>query len=507
MSNKIEPTVVILNFASRYVSSSNSLSDIDQYLYSELYLASQMLNNPTVVGNPTKRLNNLLIICADKLNDIPVWFYFNNPYVKTLTIQKPPKFIREMYYESYFPEFQGNEFIGTMSAPEQEKLKRKFVDLTEGLRLVDLDTLRGMMAQEEIPLTKIDQAISLFKYGIKENPWNESDLMTRLNDLEKDLRTYVKGQDNCIKHATDIIIRAVYGLSGIQHSSSYSKPKGVMFFAGPTGVGKTELAKSLARWLFGTEEACIRFDMSEYSQSHSDQKLLGAPPGYIGYEAGGQLTNAIKEHPFSILLFDEIEKADKSILDKFLQILEDGRMTDGKGETVYFSDAIIIFTSNLGVSKVNPLTNERIPIISYDEEYQDYDTYRSLVMSGVEDYFINQIGRPEVMNRIGDNFVIFEYIRKDIAEQIADSILSKIKANLKSQKDISLVILPEAQETIMSKIYEHLSLGGRGVGNAIEKYLVNPLSRYMAEYKVKDSSKITIQQFEIKDNQCRLVCS
>ena len=119
-------------------------------------------------------------------------------------------------------------------------------------------------------------------------------------------------------------MRAITGLSGLQ-GSSHGRPKGVLFFAGPTGTGKTETAKTLAEILFGHEDACIRFDMSEFSQSHSDQKLLGAPPGYVGYEAGGQLTNAVRNKPFSILLFDEIEKAHPSILDKFLQILEDGR--------------------------------------------------------------------------------------------------------------------------------------------------------------------------------------
>ncbi|MHB9308697.1 AAA family ATPase, partial [Fusobacterium polymorphum] len=154
-----------------------------------------------------------------------------------------------------------------------------------------------------------------------------------------------------------------------------------LFFVGPTGVGKTELAKSLASFIFGDENACIRFDMSEYNHEHSDQRLVGAPPGYVGYEAGGQLTNAVKEKPFCVLLFDEIEKAHGRILDKFLQILEDGRLTDGKGETVYFSETIIIFTSNIGAAEV-------------DSNIEPKEVKKQFVEK-VQKHFIEVLRRPE----------------------------------------------------------------------------------------------------------------
>ena len=175
----------------------------------------------------------------------------------------------------------------------------------------------------------------------------------------------------------------------------------ILFFVGPTGVGKTELSKALAKFLFGDEQACIRFDMSEYAQENSDQKLIGAPPGYVGYEEGGQLTNAVREKPFSIILFDEIEKAAKPnprILDIFLQILEDGRLTDSKGETVYFSESVIIFTSNLGASEVSSSgSNEEVA-----EEF----------IKIVKNYFDNEIKRPEILGRIGyNNIVPFNFIK------------------------------------------------------------------------------------------------
>ncbi|MDE6472938.1 MAG: AAA family ATPase, partial [Ureaplasma sp.] len=170
-----------------------------------------------------------------------------------------------------------------------------------------------------------------------------------------------------------------------------------MFFAGPTGTGKTELSKSIAEFIFGDEKRIIRFDMSEFNHEHSDQRLIGAPPGYVGYDSGGELTNKVKENPFSVLLFDEIEKAHNKILDKFLQILEDGRLTSSQGEIIDFSQTFIIFTSNIGANNAN-----------INSSFDDLEKY---FINEVKKYFYEELQRPEILNRISEkNIVAFNFI-------------------------------------------------------------------------------------------------
>ena len=229
---------------------------------------------------------------------------------------------------------------------------------------------------------------------------------------------------------------------------------------------------------------------------------MGAPPGYVGYEAGGQLTNAVKENPFCILLFDEIEKAHSSVLDKFLQILEDGRMTDGQGKTVYFSETIIIFTSNLGIYIKDALGN-RQPNVTMD---MDYNEVRSRVRSAIEDYFKLELGRPEILNRIGENIVVFDYIRKEAAEQILKSQVNKIIGNLREQKNIRIRIEDFAYRSLQDAATFDLSNGGRGIGNQVESLLVNPLSRWMFDNGVIQDAEIVIEGFDTSANPPALRC-
>jgi len=505
VSQNQEATAIIMNLASRYITTPDSIDQSEVDSFTNLLLASLEGKD---VRTENGVLKNIVVMIVNKVNDIPAWFYLDNPNVKTITIGTPSKEEREALikgenFTSFFAADVYDEDITYYNdhPDELDKVQDKFVGLTEGFSFTEINGLRRLCKNEKTHIRNMSSVVDLYRYGIKENPWDTLDpneIKTALDDF----RQRVKGQDFALIKTLDVVKRAVTGMAGLQ-SSSHAKPKGILFFAGPTGTGKTETAKTLAEKLFGDESCCIRFDMSEYSQGHSDQKLLGAPPGYVGYEAGGQLTNAVKENPFSILLFDEIEKAHPSIFDKFLQILEDGRMTDGQGNTVYFSECIIIFTSNLGIFTRNAL-GEREPNVTIDMEYEEV---QKRVRKAIEDYFKLELGRPEILNRIGENIVVFDFIRPDVAKQILKAQVNKIVKNLLTEKRIELTLSDIAMGKLEEKALGNLANGGRGIGNIVESLLINPFSRYLFDEDIQGNVKITIDDIDAENMPYALTCT
>ena len=417
-------TAIILKFSSRLEGIAKE--DIEEFYYKMFRLLQNAI--PKISDKSKSPKFNSIVWLIDKENDLPPWYNLDNPKIKSIPIPKPDFTVRRMIIENLSKRIKG--FDG-LDEKKQETYISLFIDHTNNLHTSEIISIVTLALREEMEFSNIYEAIKMYKLGIVENQWAKISV-DKLENSSKYLSKRVKGQNIAIEKTGDILKRAFFNLSGAQYSKNSSRPKGVLFFAGPTGVGKTELAKSVTELIFGSETGYIRFDMSEFSHEHSDQRLVGAPPGYVGYETGGELTNAVKQNPFTVILFDEIEKGHPKILDIFLQILDDGRLTSGGGETVYFSECLIIFTSNLGIYEVSS-TGERIEKVNIK---MSYDEIYSSINKTIAEYFKYTLQRPEILNRIGENIIVFDYIRPDIAEEIFKRMLLNITDNIKENYNI-----------------------------------------------------------------------
>jgi len=466
----------IINFSSRFINSPDSMQPTEIAFFQNLFYAS---NNALRI----KSYINTLVLIVNKLNDIPAWFYINNPNVRTITIPNPDRVVRSIYVQSNYKRFYENR------TPEIERIQNKFIDITEGMKILELSELRRLHDKSNIPTEEIADVVAIYKYGFKENKWLQIKGKLNAINMSEALRKRIMGQDHIIDRIVKVIKRAVVGLSGMQHSSG-TKPRGILFLAGPTGTGKTETVKAVTDLLFQDEKAMIRFDMSEYSAEHADQKLFGAPPGYVGYDSGGQLTNAVKNNPFSVLLFDEIEKAHPKIMDKFLQILEDGRMTDGQGNTVYFTETLIFFTSNIGISREikDPNTGlvTREMVVTPND---GIEVIEQKVKAEMENHY-----KPEVMNRFGENILVFNYINEDSSKAIAKSQIDNINLNYQKNNKIEIKMTDTAYEFLYALCWhdEVRKNGGRGIGNVIEEKYLNQLAEFIFDSNVQENDTIQV---------------
>lgn len=340
----------------------------------------------------------------------------------------------------------------------EEEIKQKEVDVKENYE--------GALLKEEVTEEEVSKILSKWT-GIPVTNLLEGE-REKLLRLESEMQGRVIGQEEAITAVSNAILRARAGLKDV------NKPIGSFIFLGPTGVGKTELAKTLARNLFDSEENIIRIDMSEYMEKHSVSRLVGAPPGYVGYDEGGQLTEAVRRNPYSVILFDEIEKAHEDVFNIFLQILDDGRLTDNKGKTVDFKNTIIIMTSNIGSSYL--LENKNEDVVD--------DNIRAQVMNEMKLRF-----KPEFLNRV-DDIIMFKPLSENGIKKIIDIFLKEVSSRLKD-KNITLEVTDEAK-TIMAKEGYDPVYGARPLKRYIQNSLENNLARKIIKGEIGYGSNVVV---------------
>ena len=339
--------------------------------------------------------------------------------------------------------------------PEIEK-KLKNIEATEG---------RGAMVEEAVTADHVAQVVSRWTgVPVERMLEGEKDKLLR---MEEQLGKRVIGQTEAVKAVSTAVRRARAGLQDPH------RPIGSFMFLGPTGVGKTELTKALAAYLFDDESALLRIDMSEYMEKHSVARLIGAPPGYVGYEEGGALTEAVRRRPYQVILFDEIEKAHPDVFNVLLQVLDDGRLTDGQGHTVDFRNTLIVMTSNLGSEY---LTNQ--------PEGQDTDAVRDQVMAVVRANF-----RPEFLNRI-DEIILFHRLKRSEMTKIVDIQMARLVKLLEDRK-ITIELEPSAREWLADKGWDP-AYGARPLKRVIQKSVQDPLAEMILSGRIKDGEKVVI---------------
>lgn len=448
---------IIINCSSQYVTTKQNDSSFALFC-SQL---KDKLDNSYIDQNGN--MSMVALVC-DNLNNVPNWYYNKS---KIINIPNPSNELRREFIEMNYREVLSDDEI------------QELVNLSNASKIKDIFTIMQLKHKNEIA---ISEAVDLYKYGLKINPWSEIRKKLENEPLKDFLKKSIVGNDEIIEYINKIFIKRSLNMQGIMDDEHSTRPSGLFFIFGPSGTGKTEFAKQVTKYLKGDINSMIRIDCSEYSEQHDIEKLIGSPVGYIGCENGGVLTEGISRDHFAVVVIDEFEKANSALHDMFLQIMEDGRITDGMGKTVDCSQAIFFFTGNLGITTGGEtIFNKRedrnyvvLPKSGKDGHETTKEEIKDAVISSMR-----KLLKPEFINRIGENNVqVTKFISENEIHETIDMKLNIIKENMFKRNKIELVISKTINEFLYNEcLYDEIRLyGQRGVVNAIDIDFVQPLA-------------------------------
>jgi len=460
LAQRSRPAAFILDFAELLLLDPDHHDRQDRDLL--LLTKKMMLESGHAAG---AQVHNLLVIVVPDLASVPPWLHRDEPFVRAVEVPLPSYRERLSYLVTIAARFHGQS-----AQPQDDSTAaiRTLANLTDGMALAELDGLAQTSRVEKIPLSEPRELIKRALFGQQDDPWVR--LVDRIPLAERQLGERVIGQPTAVRAVSRALAAGTLNVDFVSDPYSVeARPKGVFFFAGPTGVGKTELARALSEMIFDDETALTRFDMSTFAMEHAAERFTGAPPGYVGHERGGELTNRVMSKPFSVLLFDEIEKSHESVFDKFLQILEDGRLTDGLGRTAYFSQSLIIFTSNLGATPLYALLQKG--------ELPSYEEVSELFQHEVSEHFATTLKRPELLGRIGNGVLAFDILRPENIPAITAKFLRQITASA-ARAGMELDLEHESITAGVAQAMRDprsLALGGREIRNILDRSVRAPL--------------------------------
>src|SRR5258708_2176900 len=395
--------------------------------------------------------------------------------IRIRSMNAPPRY-RELEEEIERVRKEKEESIEAQEFEKAASLRDKERKLTQKKRELEDDWRNSEDSEEqpEVGEEEIADIVSMWT-GIPVFKLTEAE-SARLVRMEEELHKRVIGQEEAIVAVAKSIRRARAGIKDPK------RPTGSFIFLGPSGVGKTELPGTLAEFLFGDEDAMIQVDMSEYMEKHSVSRLAGSPPGYIGYDEGGQLTEAVRRKPYSVLLLDEIEKAHPDVFNILLQLLEEGKLTDAQGRKVDFRNTIVIMTSNIGAAQISK--NQSLGFTIGDESGLSYEDMKTKVMGELKKVF-----RPELLNRI-DEVIVFHKLTKEEIKEVVEILMKRLREQM-AQHEVAIELTDEAKDLLVEKGYDP-AMGARPLRRAIQRYIEDPLADFVLGRSLEPGSTILV---------------